>query len=199
LFQECGIIALVSSRVEKPGFRVHKWIAQGSGGFFFADVLLPLGAVLRRIHIHSGDFVDGLQFEYETAGGAIGLTRFAGGVGGHRRGFEIPQSERLRAISGSFGRFLHSIRFHCSSGASPEYGVSRGERFSCGFGENREFRGIFGREGLYLDSLGIVLENVAGEVNQAGPGVNRMRGLPPRLFHGNGSAAGATGVARKAA
>ena len=187
------------NRNENSGFRVRRWLTQSSGGVAFGDVLLPAGAALRRIYIHSADLVDGLQCEYETGHGVCGLTRCAGGVGGWRHAFDIPKGEKLRAVSGSFGRFLNSIRFHTVEGHSFEYGMTRGERFFLEIGEGQRFRGIFGREGAYLDSLGIVLENVAPEP-AAAEFVVRMRGAGYRTYGDNGGIlVGAAGGERKAA
>ena len=147
---------------ENAGFRVHRWLTQTSGGAYFGDVLLPAASKLQRIYIHSADLVDGIQFEYEMAEGNRGLSRVAGRGWRWRQAFEIPEEEELCAISGSYGRFLNSLRFHTASCHSHEYGLPAGERFFFEFGGELKFRGFFGREGLYLDSLGVVLENAVG-------------------------------------
>lgn len=124
--------------------------------------------MLRRIFVHSADLVDGLQLEYALPGIGRGLTRFAGGVGGGRQIFDVPDGQELRAISGSYGRFVHSLRFHTDQCESREYGRPCGERFLYQFGADFRFRGIFGREGLYLDALGVILEHAGGPVIESG-------------------------------
>lgn len=160
--QNALLVATVIGGNENAGFRVHRWLTQTSGGAYFGDVLLPAASKLQRIYVHSADLVDGIQFEYGMADGRRGLSRFAGGVGGWRHAFEIPEGEELCALSGSYGRFLNSLRFHTASRHSHEYGLPAGERFFFEFGGELKFRGFFGREGLYLDSLGVVLENAVG-------------------------------------
>lgn len=192
-------IAIVIGGSENAGFRVHRWLTQTSGGIYFGDILLPATAQLRRIFVHSADLVDGIQFEYVASEGRRGLSRFAGGVGGWRHAFEVPEGEELCAISGSFGRFLNSLQFHTESRHSHEYGLPAGERFFFEFGGELKFLGFFGREGLYLDSLGVVLENAvdSGPVaaRLALPRTGGMKRWPER----QSLLAGAAEMDRKAA
>lgn len=108
------------------------------------------------------------------------MSRFAGGVGGWRHVFDLPEGEKLRAVSGSFGKFVNSLRFHTGSVQSREYGVARGERFFLDFGGEFRFRGIFGREGLYLDSLGLVLQSISGARAELPWSLPRTLGVPQR-------------------
>jgi len=121
-------------------------------------VVIPIRSRLVRVYVHCADYVDGMQFEYEREDGVRGFSPFVGGVGGTRRRFDLAEDDEMIGLAGSFGRFVHSLRFLTRNEESPCFGSAGGERFEVEFGSRYGFRGVWGREGLYLDALGVVLE-----------------------------------------
>ncbi len=129
----------------------------GTGGHPFGNHVLPDGARLTGIYVHTGDFVDGLQLEYASRKLKTRvLMPFIGGVGGGRRAFRLKNRERIVAISGRYDRQINCLRFHTNLRRSPVYGREKGKRFFLRIHRNEEFRGLYGRSGWFLDSIGMI-------------------------------------------
>ncbi len=133
-----------------------QWLLNGTGGEPFGRQVIPRGAFVRRIFVHADGFIDGIQIEYVSETGCAGQLPYAGGLGGRRQVFELPDRARVLGFSVGGTDFLESLQIHTSKGTSRVFGRQEGERAFVGVERGCEFRGVFGRAGWYLDALGMV-------------------------------------------
>ena len=131
----------------------------GAGGLDFGDYVLPRGSRIASVYVHAGDYVDGLQFEYETPDGHLGLLPYLGGTGGDRHQIALDPGENLTALSGFCAEFVDALQIHTTRRSSEVFGGASGIPFHFAFGKSHEFAGIFGRAGSYLDAIGVLIQN----------------------------------------
>lgn len=130
----------------------------GNGGHEFHDYTIPAGATLREIHVNAGLFVDGLQFVYQEAGGALVEMAHLGGRGGLHHTITLDADEYLTGVSGRCGRYIDSIRFHTNKRTTDSYGGHGGEdeyRYEAAAGS--EVAGLAGRADWFIDQLGVIV------------------------------------------
>ena len=130
----------------------------GNGGHEFHGYTIPAGAMLREIHVNAGLFVDGLQFVYQEAGGALVEMAHLGGRGGLHHTITLDADEYLVGVSGRCGRYIDSIRFHTNKRTTDSYGGHGGEdeyRYEAATGS--EVAGLVGRADWFVDQLGVIV------------------------------------------
>lgn len=131
-------------------------LAGGAGGQIFGAYLIPKGTHLSAIYVHAGDVIDGLQLETTDRTDTRGLLPFIGGVGGSRIEFRLEAGEKIIGITGRSSDHINAIQFHTTNGSSPLYGKDEGTPFILKVDEDGEFKGLYGRAGWYLDSIGLI-------------------------------------------
>tara|TARA_R110002096_G_scaffold135954_3_gene288233 strand:+ start:7118 stop:7648 length:531 start_codon:yes stop_codon:yes gene_type:complete len=131
-------------------------LAGGAGGQIFGAYLIPKGTRLSSIYIHAGDVIDGLQLETMDRTETPGLLPFVGGVGGNRIQYRLGERDKLIGITGRSGKHINSIQFHTTRESSPLFGCDKGTPFVLKVDQSGEFKGIYGRAGWFLDSIGLI-------------------------------------------
>ncbi|MEM1293999.1 MAG: jacalin-like lectin [Verrucomicrobiota bacterium] len=134
-------------------------LAGGTGGQIFGAYLIPKGTFLSAVYVHAGDVIDGLQLETTDRTETRGLLPFIGGVGGRRIKFRLSAREKVIGITGRSGIHINSIQFHTTNGSSPLFGSDKGTPFVLKVDEDGEFKGVYGRAGWFLDSIGLIQAN----------------------------------------
>jgi hypothetical protein len=131
-------------------------IVGGGGGSAFSDQDIPLGARISEIRIRSADYVDAVQFVYILQDGRLLEGPRHGGTGGRSRVFRLDSDEHLLGISGRYGRYIDSIKFHTDKRTSPTYGGSGGTRsYQLNAPDGNQAIGLAGRAARYLDAIGL--------------------------------------------
>ena len=133
----------------------------GHEGSEFVDIVPP-GARITEIRIHSGERIDAIQVIYAGADGRpIEMPRH-GGSGGGLEVLRLGRGEYINEIKGRYGARLDSLTigvegkradwtgFHAGgSGGSADF------RYQAPYG--MEIIGFRGRSGAELDAIGVVL------------------------------------------
>ncbi|HUN21777.1 MAG TPA: jacalin-like lectin [Anaerolineales bacterium] len=117
---------------------------------------IPVGARLVEVRVFAAQYIDAIQFIYETADGKRETLPWMGGLGGQMYVFELQPDEYLTAISGAADWYLDSVRFHTNLRHSPLYGGFGGDEFTLLAPAGEHIVGIFGRADWYIDSIGII-------------------------------------------
>ncbi len=134
----------------------HTNTVGGRGGSEFMDRDIPLGARLSEIRVRSGDYIDAIQFVYTLSDGRQLEGPLHGGTGGTYEVFRLGSDEHLLGISGRYGRYIDSIRFHTDRRTSPAYGGNGGNRdFRIYVPQGNQAIGLVGRAKRYLDAVGL--------------------------------------------
>ena len=119
-----------------------------------------LHGTVKRIVIRSGTFIDSIQITYQLPNGQLSH----GGHHGLGEGkidtidINIDGGERIVGILGKSGGFLNQLGFVTNMGRIfGPYGSWDGGAFTV---NSCEIRGIFGRSGLVIDSIGFLCSRV---------------------------------------
>lgn len=129
----------------------------GYGGSPFIDSI-PSGAVADSVQIRNGAYIDALQMNLRLLNGQIQEMDQHGGDGGTAETFSLNDDEHITAISGRYGQYVDSIRFHTNMRVSPTYGGSGGDAdYYYAAPPGWQIVGFYGRSGAYIDAIGIVL------------------------------------------
>jgi hypothetical protein len=179
------ILALVCSLLlAQAGIATsHGAIAGGPGGSPFSDNPPAAHARVAAVMVRSGSWIDSVQVLYQMPDGSRFESARHGGPGGGPGVFVLEPGERITAISGSHGQYVHSIRIHTDRRSSREYGVAAGAPFRIEVPPGRTMVGFVGRSGAYLDAIGLAL---AMERPRMDLGANGSPAAPPAS---NGSSA----------
>jgi len=130
----------------------------GSGGIEFKDYEIPENSTVIEVRIRSGVYIDAIGIVHETADGKRHASTMHGGEGGNLEVFTLDKNDYINGISGRYGTFVDSIRFHTNRKISPTYGGSGGKaEYHYEAPEGTEVVGFYGRSGQLLDAIGIVL------------------------------------------
>ncbi|MEH6579968.1 MAG: jacalin-like lectin [Amphritea sp.] len=148
-----GVILLTSSALIK----VYEGPFGGAGGVLF-ERLIPHGSRITEIQIRAGVYIEALQIFYEKKDGRLQDSSRIGGHGGQLYRFKLDKGEYIIGISGRYGQFVDSIRIHTNRRVSPRYGGIGGTHNYRAIARfNTELIGFFGRSGLHVDAIGIVV------------------------------------------
>ena len=110
------------------------------------------------VQVSSGSFVYSLQMVLQLPGGQITYMDKHGGDGGNAATFSLRDGEYINAISGSYGQYVDSIRFHTNLRVSPTYGGNGGDAdYYYAAPPGWQIVGLYGRSGAYIDAVGVVL------------------------------------------
>lgn len=140
----------------------------GGGGADFSD-RLPAGARICEVYIRHGDYVDGIRLSWVTADGTRVDGPYHGGQGGMDHSFTLAPGEQIDVIRGASGDLVDWLAFETSLGHSyGPYGGGGGKSFEEIFKAEpspfahtrviRPWRGICGRSGDLLDSIGFLVD-----------------------------------------
>jgi hypothetical protein len=142
----------------------------GAGGRPFDDVEKFLGgpaalstASILSLQVNAGDTLDHLQVTYQQGVSTIDVQHGTspGGVAFDAFLLDLSQGEKLIRIDGALHFFndtleLRGLQFTANSGRiSGVFGAFTGERFKYEAPSNGEIFALWGREGLFIDALGV--------------------------------------------
>jgi hypothetical protein len=144
----------------------------GTGGGFFNDIEDKLGGfnglgsttAIASLQVNAGETLDHLQVTYQSGATTIGpIQHGASNGGGAFPAFDLVLAggERLRKIEGWATFFdgtleVHGLKFTTTTGRqSGTLGGVAGQGFAFEAPSNGEIVGLWGRQGLFLDALGV--------------------------------------------
>ena len=140
----------------------------GLGGSPFID-RLPAGARIGAIRFGAGAWIDSVGVVYETADGQRVTSPLHGGTGGGACVIVLEPGERILAITGRHGQYVHAVRFVTTKGVTRMCGdASQGNEFRIDVPPGYQAVGFAGRSGQYLDAIGLALAAASGTA-AAGP------------------------------
>jgi hypothetical protein len=97
--------------------------------------------------------------------------------------FTLEPDERIVAISGRYGQYVHSLRIHTDRRVSPEFGTAAGTPYRIDVPPGHTVAGFAGRSGVYLDAVGLMLTTptltAVGRLNRPGSSVVGNAGAQP--------------------
>ncbi|XP_076897250.1 horcolin-like [Bidens hawaiensis] len=160
--------SVVSSTSKRKSITVGPWGGKGGGPWTFK----PDGRIT-QLNIRCGYIVDAIYFNYMDGSGETRQTdRFGGRKGGLHQNNEnlsalctqvhFGKDEVITNISGSVGTFegctvITSLIFVTNTNTYGPYGTCKGtDHFSVPVTKGKII-GFYGRHGIYLDSIGVVL------------------------------------------
>jgi hypothetical protein len=159
---------------------MHTGTAGGPGGSPFADRPPAPDALIAAVMVRSGNWIDAVQILYQTPDGNRTPSAPHGGTGGGPGVFALEPDERITAISGRHGHYVHSIRIHTNKRVSREYGTATGAPYRIDVPPGRTMVGFVGRSGVYLDAIGIAFgaprfsPDYSGGAGSSGPPSSNM-------------------------
>jgi hypothetical protein len=131
-------------------------VVGGPGGRPFLDPEPGPGARVVEVQVHSGEFVDAMQFVYMLGDGRTVMGPLHGGPGGQLGVFRLDPDEYLIGAAGRAGDYVDSIQFLTNKRTSPAFGGNGGRReFRVDVPDNTQAIGLAGRGGQYLDAVGL--------------------------------------------
>ncbi|KAK4859933.1 hypothetical protein QYF36_014394 [Acer negundo] len=130
----------------------------GTGGFSFDDGTYTS---IRQINLSHGEGIKSIKVCYDRDGKAVwGSTHGdSGGFKFDKVIFDYP-SEILTCITGTCGvmrytNVITSITFHTNKGKHGPFGEEKGSSFTSNVKAGKKIVGFHGREGLFLDAIGV--------------------------------------------
>lgn len=130
--------------------------AGGSGGSAFSDTQIPFGARISEIRVNVGKLVDGIQAIYILPDGSVYEGPHYGGSGGNTQVFRLETNEYVTGISGRHGDYIDSLKIHTNRRTSVQFGGSGGrQEYRIDIPSGNRAVGFIGREGRYLDAIGL--------------------------------------------
>lgn len=129
----------------------------GPGGSYFSDNQTG-GLRVVEVRIRSGAYIDAIQFVYENKAGQRITGQMHGGNGGNLSVFALEPGEYLTRITGKHGNFIDSFQIVTSNGRSKGWGGTGGAaRYTYTAPPGSSIHGLFGRCGVFLDAVGVIL------------------------------------------
>ncbi|KFK44089.1 hypothetical protein AALP_AA1G214700 [Arabis alpina] len=146
----------------------------GTGGLMFDDGIYT---GIRQINLSRNVGIVSIKACYDFKGQAVWGSKH-GGMGGFRHDkivFDYP-SEILTHVTGTYGPLMYmgpnvikSLTFHTSRGKHGPFGEEQGPSFTHKLDEGKVV-GFLGREGLFLDSIGVhVMEGKISSLKPSSP------------------------------
>lgn len=125
----------------------------GRGGSVFNDSPKE-GWRLKRIVIHHGNVVDGIQCVWQCPDGSFVTGKHHGGLGGRKSVIELQEGEYVTEVSGTEGNVVDSLCITTNHNKYGPYGGNGGKSFSLQ-PRGGIVTGFYGRSGNLLDAIGI--------------------------------------------
>ncbi len=132
----------------------------GGGGGAFVELFESCNAEVKRIYIRSGRVIDAIRVTYQTPNGQQIRGGYHGGNGGgvHTINIDVDGGERIIGVFGRWGRLVDRLGFVTNKGnIFGPYGECGGGPFTV---SRCKLRGILGRSGGRVDSIGFFCDNV---------------------------------------
>ena len=129
--------------------------AGSSGGSEFSDREIPPGARIAELRIHAGRYIDGIQAVYTLRDGSTLEGPLRGRRGGSPNVLKLEANEYITGISGRYGDYVDSLRVHTNRRTSRLYGGTTGKEYRFEVPAGNMAIGFFGREGRYMDAIGL--------------------------------------------
>lgn len=135
--------------------------AGGCGGRDFSDDPHGMYGRIKQVTIRSGAYIDAIQIAYENSLGEIIEQPQHGGNGGGKDTFLLDDDEYIIEISGRFGQFVDSLLIETNKRRSCRYGGNGGgAEYSYRAPDGYGIVGFIGRDGDYIDAIGVIFSKV---------------------------------------
>ena len=130
----------------------------GGGGDEVPPWAMPEDATIGRIEVKWGDYLNQLLFHYVSPSSGQGVISLGGYTSGSARAdIALESAEEIVAIGGKCGSYVDSIVIVTSLKQYGPFGGPGGSSFApFDVPRNARFAGLFGRAGMWTDSLGVV-------------------------------------------
>ncbi len=129
----------------------------GAGGSYFSDNQTG-GLRVVEVRVRSGAYIDAVQFIYENKAGQRITGKMHGGNGGNLTVFTLEQGEHITRVTGKHGTFVDSFQIVTSKGRSKGWGGTGGAaHYTYSAPPGSAIHGLFGRCGVFLDAVGVIL------------------------------------------
>jgi hypothetical protein len=115
---------------------------------------------LVEVRIRSGAFIDAIQTVYEDSIGNKIVSAQHGGNGGKLITFKLALGEYITRISGMYGWVVNTLLIETNKGRAQGWGNPGGlGTYNYTAPPGTSIHGFFGKSGLYLDAIGVILKS----------------------------------------
>lgn len=129
----------------------------GQGGNYFSDKQTG-GLRVTEVRVRSGAFIDAIQFVYKNVIDQEIAGQQHGGNGGNPSVFKLQQGEYITRITGKHGDFIDSFQLVTNYGRIKGWGGTGGSsHYTYSAPPGSSIFGLFGRSGVYVDAVGVIL------------------------------------------
>jgi S1-C subfamily serine protease len=129
----------------------------GNGGTAFDDKELPEGTRITGVKIRHGAWIDSVELLYKTADGKTESLGQHGGQGGTEKTFLLDEGEHIQTICARGANVVESLKIITNKRQSIVFGNETTNKELRMEVQRHEVVGFYGRAGLYLDQLGIIV------------------------------------------
>ena len=133
----------------------------GFGGSEFSDDALPADGKIVEVLVYHGVRVSAVQIAYETAGGSRHDMALHGSKRGEPARVLLDADEYIKEVSGRYDERVNLLQITTNKQRFAAFGsIDRGPSFIYQSPPGMEIAGFFGRCGLEIDAVGVILRTL---------------------------------------
>src|SRR5262245_30090901 len=133
-----------------------------SSGNDYADDAIRVNESVVEVRVWHGKYIDGIQVVYQTPQGSRHELPAHGGQGGRLEIFTLDADEYITGICRKYAKYLGSLQIITNKQPSTFFGEGGGGAEYCyQVPDGSEIIGFWGRNGQYLDSVGILARSLS--------------------------------------